>query len=67
MSELTIIRNIIIIALMTMFLIVMLGLIHPEYVTATPAQTEIPVNKLKCTDIRDDICVEWTEFKITNH
>ena len=43
------------------------GLIYPEYVTAAPVQTEIPVNKLKCTDIRDGICVEWTEFKITNY
>lgn len=68
MSELTIIKTIIIIALMTMFLIVMLGLIHPEYAAANfTKQTEIPVNKLKCTDIRDGICVEWTEFKITNY
>lgn len=68
MSELTIIRNIIIIALLVMFLIVMLGLIYPEYATANfTKQTEIPVNKLRCTNIRDGICVEWTEFKITNY
>lgn len=68
MSELTIIRNIIIIALVTMFLIVMLDLIHPEYAAANfTKQTEIPVNKLKCTDIRDGICIEWTEYKIVRH
>lgn len=43
------------------------GLMYPEYVIATSVQTEIPVKKLRCTDIRDGICVEWTEFKITNY
>ncbi len=40
MTELGIIRIIIIIALL-MFLLAVLGLVHPEYVTATSVQTEI--------------------------
>lgn len=68
MTELTIIKNIIIIALMTMFLIVVFGMIYPDYAAANfTEQTEVPVNKLKCTDIRDGICVEWTEYKIVRH
>lgn len=65
MSQLMIAR----ITIMTLLvlLLAVLGLMYPEYVIATPAQTEIPVNKLKCTDIRDGICVEWTEYKIVRY
>lgn len=68
MTELAIIKTIIITALLMFLLLVILGLIYPEYAAANfTAQTEIPVNKLRCTDIRDGICVEWTEYKIVRH